>query len=321
MKLQVPQRLKIDEKTERNDPIQQVAVGSHWIEGTLVSFTRDKLKGWLFQPQAGTPEILLVPAKSKNIPDTFASVISCDGVINSEKVDVSKGTWLQFPTVVAVANETPAGRIERVLDSWTGAFSYVQEDPSRELLGLRPPQIGALHAVHAHWSVTDSIATIVMPTGTGKTEVMLSILTSARCSRLLVVVPTDALRSQIAEKFLTLGLLKKAGVGILAPSAACPIVCRLEHVLPTAAAVDSLMDRTQVIVATSTLLALCSAEVQERLAHHCPTYSSMRLIMPKLRHGAHSKANLKNSELFNSPLHHSVKMAVSSTDRSSTNIR
>ncbi len=73
--------------------------------------------------------------------------------------------------------------------------------------------IGALHALHMHWTVTEATATIVMPTGTGKTETMLSILTSVRCPRLLVVVPTDALRSQIAGKFVTLGLLKKAGVG------------------------------------------------------------------------------------------------------------
>lgn len=270
MKLHVPQVLKIDEKTERNDPIQQIGTGSRWIEGALASFTRDKLKGWLFQPQAGTPDILLVPAKSKNVPDTFAYVISSDGITNSEKVDVSTGTWLRFPAPIAAANEAPDGRIESVLRSWLNAFSYIQEDATRDVLGLRPPQIGALHAVHAHWSVTDSTATIVMPTGTGKTETMLSILTSARCSRLLVVVPTDALRSQIAEKFLTLGLLKKAGVGILTPETACPIVCRLEHVLPDASAVDSLMKRAQVLVATSTLLALCSAEVQERLAHHCP---------------------------------------------------
>ena len=76
------------------------------------------------------------------------------------------------------------------------------------MVGLRPPQIGAVHAVHAHWSVAETPATMVMPTGTGKTETMLSILVSACCPRVLVIVPTDALRTQIAEKFLTLGVLK-----------------------------------------------------------------------------------------------------------------
>jgi len=180
VKLHVPRVLKFDEKTERNDPVQQIGVNSRWIDGTLASFTRDKLKGWLFQPQAGAPEILLVPTKSKNVPDTFAHVISCDGVTNSDEVDVSKGMWLRFPAAMEAANETPDERVRSVLSSWLNAFSYIQEDPSRNVLGLRAPQIGALHALHAHWSVTDSIATIVMPTGTGKTETMLSILTSAR---------------------------------------------------------------------------------------------------------------------------------------------
>jgi hypothetical protein len=177
VKLQVPPVLNIDEKTERNDPIQQIGVSSQWIDGTLASFTRDRLKGWLFQSQAGNPEILLVPTKSKNIPDTFAHVIACDGVTNIEELGVSKGTWLRRPaasaSASASANETIDERIQSVLSSWLNAFSYIQEDPLRNVLGLRAPQIGALHALHAHWSVTDSIATIVMPTGTGKTETMI----------------------------------------------------------------------------------------------------------------------------------------------------
>ena len=77
---------------------------------------------------------------------------------------------------------------------------------------MRPPQAGAVHAVHAHWAVGDEPATVVMPTGTGKTETMLSVLVSKRCPKLLVVVPTDALRTQIANKFMTLGVLKEFGV-------------------------------------------------------------------------------------------------------------
>src|SRR3989442_90837 len=96
----------------------------------------------------------------------------------------------------------------------------VNESPARNFLR----QIAA-HAVHAHWSVSDATATIVMPTGTGKTETMLSVLVSARCSRVLVVVPTDALRAQIAEKFLTLGVLKLQRASILSEAALHPTVC------------------------------------------------------------------------------------------------
>lgn len=70
--------------------------------------------------------------------------------------------------------------------------------------GLRRPQIGALHAALAHATRSTEPATIVMPTGTGKTETMLALNARQQFDRLLVVVPTDALREQIAGKFETL---------------------------------------------------------------------------------------------------------------------
>lgn len=271
MKIQLPPVFRIDQKTERKDRIQQLISVSRWADGRFIPFTKDKLKGWLFQPSAGGGEILIVPPKTKNLPTNYSYVIASDRVSNSEEVDLSNGTWIRYPISSMQAGEEHLARdIEDVLDSWAGAFSYVQEDASRRINGLRLPQIGALHAVHAHWSVSNSTATIVMPTGTGKTETMLSILTSQRCSRLLVVVPTDALRAQITEKFLTLGLLKKHDIGILGAGTLFPIVCKLEHAPPNQRAVDDLFADAQVVVATSTVLAQCSSEVQERFAHNCP---------------------------------------------------
>jgi hypothetical protein len=52
--------------------------------------------------------------------------------------------------------------------------------------GLRPPQVGSLHALAAHWTVDQSSALIVLPTGTGKTEVMIASLLMRRSKRLLV---------------------------------------------------------------------------------------------------------------------------------------
>ncbi|MGC4087254.1 MAG: DEAD/DEAH box helicase family protein [Polyangiaceae bacterium] len=165
--------------------------------------------------------------------------------------------------------EYPA-RIREVLDSWNGAFSFIEEDPARNIIGLRRPQIGALHAVHAHWAVSDSPATIVMPTGTGKTETMLSVLVSERCEKLLVIVPTDALRTQLAAKFLTLGVLRAPKCTILPPTARQPIVCTLQHIPRTPAEVDEIFGCAQVIVTTSSIAGQCEAAVQERMAVHCP---------------------------------------------------
>ena len=41
---------------------------------------------------------------------------------------------------------------------------------------------------------------------------MLSILIANQCSKVLVTVPSDALRDQISNKFLTLGVLPEAEI-------------------------------------------------------------------------------------------------------------
>lgn len=80
-----------------------------------------------------------------------------------------------------------------VLESYEGTFDFAEESPDRP--GLRAPQLGAVHAVLAYWTTGRRVpATVVMPTGTGKTETMLALLVAARPDRLLVLVPSDALR-------------------------------------------------------------------------------------------------------------------------------
>lgn len=54
---------------------------------------------------------------------------------------------------------------------------------------LRPAQLGAVHSILAHWSLSKDPATIVLPTGTGKTETMLVTTLVDRASRTLVIVP------------------------------------------------------------------------------------------------------------------------------------
>jgi hypothetical protein len=98
---------------------------------------------------------------------------------------------------------------------------------------------------------------------------MLSILVSALCRRVLVIVPTDALRTQLAEKFLTLGLLKAQGARILAEGSLHPSVCVLRHIPSTPAEVDSLFPRAHVIVTTSSIAGSCDPDVQNAMAAQC----------------------------------------------------
>lgn len=157
-----------------------------------------------------------------------------------------------------------------IRESWKGKFTFLEEqvrDGKVVLYGLRPPQIGALHAILAHWKVTESPATIVMPTGTGKTETMLSLLACQQLERLLVVVPTNSLREQISQKFITFGLLKK--LRVLEDSALFPLVTTLNHRPKTKKEVDDLLRASNVIVATMSVLSGCTEEVQKHIAGQC----------------------------------------------------
>jgi primosomal protein N' len=111
--------------------------------------------------------------------------------------------------------------------SWSDMFSFVEENIDKGRPGLRQPQMGALHAIAAHWSVTKNAATIVMPTGTGKTEVMLSTLVSENCKKVVVIVPSTSLRDQIFDKFISLGFL--SDIGVVPDTIIFPRVAYIKH--------------------------------------------------------------------------------------------
>jgi len=87
--------------------------------------------------------------------------------------------------------------------------------------GFRPGQLGALHAVVSHFSVYDEPAVVSLPTGYGKTAVIMALPFILGARRLLVVEPTDVLRRQTAAHFGALSTLKKLHVleeGLDAPA-------------------------------------------------------------------------------------------------------
>lgn len=147
----------------------------------------------------------------------------------------------------------------------TGSFRFIEETAITE--GLRAPQLGALHAILAHRSMeTAEPITIVMPTGTGKTETMLAAYCHAP-RRTLVIVPSDALRAQIAKKFATLGVLP--AVGAVSGEFRCPVVLVLRSALSTAEDVDNVVSRANVVVATAQALTRCTEAARTRLLDLC----------------------------------------------------
>ena len=81
--------------------------------------------------------------------------------------------------------------------------------------GWRDPQRGAVAALVAHWSKTSGEASLVsLPTGTGKTAVAMAapLVMSPPPRRVLVLVPSQVLRTQITDEFASQDLLKRLGV-------------------------------------------------------------------------------------------------------------
>lgn len=143
------------------------------------------------------------------------------------------------------------GVAKAINESWAGQFNYRQEiqDQAGNVTqeGLRPPQIGGLHAIGAHWSLYSQPGTLVIPTGTGKTETMLATLVTLVRGPLLVVVPSRILRYQTAKKFTTFGLLRK--LGNLAADARNPIV-GIMHKRPNSEQDLDLFTKCNVVVTT-----------------------------------------------------------------------
>ncbi len=157
-----------------------------------------------------------------------------------------------------------------VRSSWQPGITFREADRAGPPGGLRRAQLGALHAVLAHWS-TGSIepATVVLPTGTGKTETMLALLVEAKIQRLLVIVPSDALRTQLTKKFETLGLL--AELGVLPENAQMPSVGMITGRPTDLTEVQAFIDASQVIVSTPNALAGCSSDITAALFDSCDT--------------------------------------------------
>ncbi|OAV76079.1 putative HKD family nuclease [Bacteroidales bacterium Barb7] len=157
--------------------------------------------------------------------------------------------------------------VEEVISSWKDDFFFKEENKAEEINGLRSPQLGALHMILGHLQLPLDTATIVLPTGTGKTETMLSALVANQCKRLLVTVPSNSLRIQLFEKFETFGLLKKFGV--IGEKSLYPIVGIINEKFSSPEELKEFIEKCNVIVTTMHILIGCSEDEQEIIVSTC----------------------------------------------------
>jgi superfamily II DNA or RNA helicase len=266
--------LRID-MAENTNTVQQVTVPSWSGKAALQEFHQSRMHGYTITPSDGSPPVVLLTNTAQPGPE-LTHVIRERGrqidLAATAPIDFSEAKWIKHPEVAAplTTQEECEAQASSALASWRAAFRYKREDATNHVDGLRPPQIGAIYAVQSHWTINVDPATVVLPTGVGKTETMLSVLVAERCTRLLVVVPTDALRMQIADKFLTLGLLKTPAFQVVSDQAQYPVVGVLNKRPIDAAQVDSFFRKCNVIVTTMPLASQCTPEVMQRMAELCP---------------------------------------------------
>ncbi len=265
MRLSVPPVKGVDIK-HRTGFIRQIVATERDIEGEWLRFVLPSVSGHMLLTSHG--EVIYVfpkPPKLDQLPTGGTVLVGPipEGAV--DHIDLKASKWLVHPAFGGPNVGTTPAR-----DSWLNSFRYVGEDEVGDgQIGLRRPQMGALHAIHAHWSTSTDVATVVMPTGTGKTETMLATLISARCKRVLVLVPSDALRTQIAQKFSSLGILKDPRASLLQSGVVRPVVGMLVRKPATPEEVDGYFRQCNVVVTTSALAGGCSPEVQERMAELC----------------------------------------------------
>ncbi|GMW01530.1 MAG: hypothetical protein AMXMBFR84_26670 [Candidatus Hydrogenedentota bacterium] len=210
-------------------------------------------------------DALLLRRKNARRAETSYLVVSAPDL--DDTADLGPETRLVWddPCVLTEKFSAP----EQILESWKDRFLFREEDPESGTSGLRPPQVGALHAIAAHFSVGSDFepATVVLPTGTGKTETMLSLQVYRRLKRTLVIVPSDALRTQICDKFVSLGVLPDAGV--VPRELIGPTVAKLTTGIASAQDAATLIESANVIVALPQTLSASASEALEVLTDRC----------------------------------------------------
>lgn len=269
MKIRFPSVYSAKEIRDGNS-VSGFVLPSWTAEAKVTEFKQARVAGYEVESDGDREPLLLITNGAAAPPEFHLVLRKRKFIIDSstQELDLSELQWEEHPRLVSLPSKLSQYEklVSDVLDSWADTFSYIRENAATKTVGLRPPQLGAVHAAQSHFTVHRQPATIVMPTGTGKTETMLSILVAEQCSRLLVIVPTDALRTQIAEKFLSLGVLKQ--FGIVSENALYPIVGILRHRPKDTRQLTAFLRKCNVIVTTMALVGKWKMDVQKKMAQH-----------------------------------------------------
>ena len=113
--------------------------------------------------------------------------------------------------------------------------------------GLYKNQIGAIGAALAHFSTKTEPALITMPTGTGKTAVMIVLSYALQGEKVLVITPSQLVREQITRNFRNPEVL--VNQGIIPGGRKLPRVYELANIVDDAAEWKKILKGNDVVVA------------------------------------------------------------------------
>ncbi len=165
-----------------------------------------------------------------------------------------------------VVDEFPSA--DEVVCTWKqNVFDYVVETESTK--GFRAAQLGAIFAVKSHWTISEAPVTVVMPTGTGKTETMFATIVSECRKRTLIVVPSNLLRQQTVERCLKLERLREFNA--ISDKCLNPVIACLNSSPTNKNELKNIIERSNVIISTASLLSGFTDEYFNVLSELCDT--------------------------------------------------
>ena len=188
--------------------------------------------------------------------------------------------------------------------------------------GLRNAQLGAIHSISSFFTLNKSkVAVVVMPTGSGKTAVLMMTPYVLESSKALIITPSRLVRSQIYEEYSTLKTLTK--VNAFSDNIKKPKVYEMKGLYKEEQ--DNLIENADVIVATDRGgLSLSRVEAIKRKfdlvlideAHHVPakTWTEILGNINKAKHVLFTatpfrmdKKMIKGVTIYNYPLSQAYK--------------
>jgi len=256
-KINIPE-VVLDKKKIGKNYITQLAQKEDVIDVDVYGYTSTC---FLLKDKIGNEYYLKLPRSKGKVP-VISNVLKAKTI--TDITNLNENTELQWENNLHSGNSRNPNQI---LESWINSFNFNEEDKKIGAIGLRKPQFGAIHAISATWSVNKKCGTVVMPTGTGKTETMMSVLLYHRCSKVLILVPSKALRKQTVEKFLSLGCLQK--IGVIGKDLCYPRVAEIKHGIKEVKEIEDLVEESNILVSTSYALNNISSEVKAKLAESC----------------------------------------------------